>query len=73
MIGDVSYEEDLLRRERIPGIGKRKALLATTRAINALRTEYPDLVILPAHDPGAAGRLTAAGGAFTGLSGRGRT
>lgn len=63
MVGDVSYEEDLLRRERIPGIGKRKPLLATTRAINALRTAYPDLVILPAHDPGAADRLTAAGGA----------
>ena len=63
MIGDVSYEEDLLRRERIPGVGKRKALLATTRAINALRTAYPDLVILPAHDAGAAGRLTAAFGA----------
>jgi glyoxylase-like metal-dependent hydrolase (beta-lactamase superfamily II) len=61
MVGDVSYEQDLLRRERIPGIGKRKALLATTRAINALRTAYPDLVILPAHDPGAADRLTAAG------------
>lgn len=61
MVGDVSYEEDLLRRERIPGIGKRKSLLATTRAINALRTEYPDLVILPSHDPGAADRLTGVG------------
>jgi hypothetical protein len=27
MVGDLSYEEDLLRRERIPGVGKRTALL----------------------------------------------
>ncbi|MFE4227308.1 N-acyl homoserine lactonase family protein [Arthrobacter sp. NPDC056886] len=61
MVGDVTYEEDLLRRGRIPGIGKRKALLDTTRAINTLLAIHPDLVILPAHDPGAADRLAAAG------------
>ena len=61
MVGDVTYDQDLLRRERIPGIGKRKALLDTTRAINSLRAIHPDLVILPAHDPGAADRLATAG------------
>jgi hypothetical protein len=26
--------------------------------VNALRRRHPDLVVLPAHDPGAADRLT---------------
>jgi hypothetical protein len=30
--------------------------------VNKLRTRIPDLVILPAHDPGAAGRLAQATG-----------
>ncbi|MET1065179.1 MAG: N-acyl homoserine lactonase family protein [Arthrobacter sp.] len=65
MVGDLSYEEALLRGERVPGVGNRKALLATTRAVKALWAEYPDLVILPAHDPGASDRLTAANTAAT--------
>jgi hypothetical protein len=28
--------------------------------VNQLRRQYPDLVILPAHDPGAAARLAQA-------------
>jgi hypothetical protein len=30
--------------------------------INTMRRRYPGLVILPAHDPGAAGRLAQATG-----------
>ena len=30
--------------------------------INTMRQQYPGLVILPAHDPGAAGRLAQATG-----------
>jgi len=30
--------------------------------INKMRQQYPGLVILPAHDPGAAGRLAHATG-----------
>jgi hypothetical protein len=39
-------------------------LLASRRTamINALRQQHPGLVILPAHDPGAAGRLAQATG-----------
>jgi hypothetical protein len=32
----------------------------TTDTIQELRKVYPDLVLLPAHDPDAASRLTAA-------------
>jgi hypothetical protein len=31
-----------------------------TALVNKMRRQYPDLVILPAHDPGAAGRLAQA-------------
>jgi hypothetical protein len=34
----------------------------TTAAVNELRRQYPGLVILPAHDPGAAARLATAEG-----------
>jgi hypothetical protein len=33
-----------------------------TDPVNQLRQRHPDLAILPAHDPGAAGRLAQAAG-----------
>jgi hypothetical protein len=43
----------------VSGVGSRR-LRAATALVNQLRRQYPDLVILPAHDPGAAGRLAQA-------------
>jgi glyoxylase-like metal-dependent hydrolase (beta-lactamase superfamily II) len=60
MVGDVTYDVHRLEHERVPGVGSRAGLVKTTRAVNALARRYPGLVVLPAHDPGAAGRLAAA-------------
>ena len=59
-VGDLTYDVHLLARERVPGVGNRRELLETTRAVNALHRTYPDLVILAAHDPGAASLLERA-------------
>jgi hypothetical protein len=44
----------------VPGVGSRRRLRAATAMVNHLRRRHPDLVILPAHDPGAAARLAQA-------------
>jgi glyoxylase-like metal-dependent hydrolase (beta-lactamase superfamily II) len=59
-VGDLTYDTKLLERERVPGVGRRAGLIASTRAVIALRTRYPDLVILAAHDPAAQGLLEQA-------------
>jgi N-acyl homoserine lactone hydrolase len=62
MTGDVSYDAQLLEAGHVPGVGSRRRLRETTAMINALRQRYRGLVILPAHDPGAAHRLAQATG-----------
>jgi hypothetical protein len=52
----------LLEHGHLPGVGDRRRLRAATAMVNTLRRQQPGLVILPAHDPGAAGRLAAATG-----------
>jgi N-acyl homoserine lactone hydrolase len=63
MVGDLTYDDHRLREGRVPGVGSRRQLVETTAAVNELRRQYPGLVILPAHDPGAAARLATAEGA----------
>ena len=62
MVGDLTYDDRRLRDGRVPGVGSRRQLVETTAAVNELRRQYPGLVILPAHDPGAAARLATAEG-----------
>lgn len=57
MVGDLTYDVHLLEEGHLPGVGERRSLETTTKAINELRENNPGLVILPAHDPGAAARL----------------
>ncbi|MEU4233851.1 N-acyl homoserine lactonase family protein [Nonomuraea sp. NPDC026600] len=66
MVGDLTYDARLLREGLVPGVGERRQLNDTTKAINTLREQNPGLVILPAHDPGAAARLAAVSGSFSG-------
>lgn len=56
-VGDLTYDVDLLADERVPGVGKRAGLLASTQSVNEFRRRYPDLLILAAHDPSAASIL----------------
>jgi N-acyl homoserine lactone hydrolase len=60
LVGDLTYDVRLLLDEEVPGVGNRKGLLASTRAVNQLAERLPNLVILAAHDPAAAGLLQAA-------------
>jgi N-acyl homoserine lactone hydrolase len=59
-VGDVTYDADLLAADRVPGVGDRAGLHETTRRINQLAAQFPELPILAAHDPAAAGRLESA-------------
>lgn len=60
MVGDVTYEAELLEAGRIPGVGGKSALRSTSAMIRELGQSNPGLAILPAHDPGAADRLARA-------------
>jgi N-acyl homoserine lactone hydrolase len=57
LVGDVTYDVNLMERERVPGVGTRGQLIQSTRSINALKQRHPDLLILACHDPAAAGML----------------
>ncbi len=62
MVGDVTYDADLLEAGHVPGVGSRRRLRETTALINKMRQPNTGRVILPAHDPGAADRLAQATG-----------
>lgn len=57
LVGDLTYGADILERRRVPGVGNRQGLFEATDKVLALKKQMPDLVVLPAHDPTAAGRL----------------
>jgi glyoxylase-like metal-dependent hydrolase (beta-lactamase superfamily II) len=63
MVGDLTYEAELLEAGRIPGVGDKAGLRAASAMVRRFKERYADLVILPAHDPGAAERLRRANGA----------
>jgi N-acyl homoserine lactone hydrolase len=60
MVGDLTYDVHLLETGQVPGVGRRRRLRESTAMVSKLRQQYPGLVILPAHDPAAAGRLAQA-------------
>ena len=62
MVGDLTYDAHLLQAGHVPGVGSRRRLAEATAMINTMRQQHPGLVILPAHDPGAASRLAQATG-----------
>jgi len=61
MVGDLAFDLGCMAHERVPGVGKRSQSLDSTRKVNGLARHHPGLVVLPAHDPTAGGRLAAAG------------
>ena len=60
LVGDLTYDVSLLAGEHVPGVGDHRGLLASTRAVLALRERHPELVVLAAHDPAASGLLADA-------------
>jgi len=59
MVGDLTYDAYLMQDGLVPGLGDRALVRRSSRAVNTLRGRYPDLMILPAHDPAAGARLSA--------------
>jgi N-acyl homoserine lactone hydrolase len=57
LIGDLAYEAAFLPQGRVPGVGSRRTLTASSRRVLALAEHHPGLLVLPAHDPTAARRL----------------
>ncbi|MGO8861834.1 MAG: N-acyl homoserine lactonase family protein [Acidimicrobiales bacterium] len=62
MVGDLTYDVHVFEDGQVPGVGSRRKLRAASALVNKLRQQMPGLVILPAHDPGAADRLALATG-----------
>jgi glyoxylase-like metal-dependent hydrolase (beta-lactamase superfamily II) len=60
LVGDLTYDADLLAAGELPGVGDKKHMRDAVSKVNALRAEMPDLTVLAAHDPGAADRLAGA-------------
>ena len=52
-VGDLTYDIELMTHERVPGIGDRTGLVASTRLVNEYRRLHPDTLVLAAHDPAA--------------------
>jgi glyoxylase-like metal-dependent hydrolase (beta-lactamase superfamily II) len=62
MVGDLTYDIHVFERGHVPGVGSRRRLREATAMVNKMRERMPDLVVLPAHDPGSADRLAQATG-----------
>ncbi|MGH3480206.1 MAG: MBL fold metallo-hydrolase, partial [Nocardioidaceae bacterium] len=60
MVGDLTYDANLLTAGKLPGVGDKTQMRDTATKVNALRHKMPDLAILAAHDPNAANRLNTA-------------
>ena len=57
LVGDLTYDMDLLTAGSIPAVRSKKQLHSATAMVNALRATHPNLVVLAAHDPHSSGRL----------------
>jgi N-acyl homoserine lactone hydrolase len=62
MVGDLTYDIHVFEHGHVPGVGSRRRLREATAMVNKMRERMPDLVVLPAHDPGSADRLAQATG-----------
>ena len=62
LVGDLTYQADLLDREVVPGTGDRDALLASFAKVRRLRERLPGLAIIASHDFGAGAALASATG-----------
>ena len=62
LVGDLTYDVESLMRDQVPGTGDAVGLRSSFAKVRALKTQMPDLVILPSHDSAAAEALRAAQG-----------
>ena len=59
LVGDLTYEVDLLMKDQVPGTGDKARLRSSFVKVRALKKQLPNLIILPAHDPAATEALKA--------------
>ena len=57
LVGDLTYDVGLLARLRVPGVGSKRRLRATSALVNNFVARNPGAIVLAAHDPAAAGLL----------------
>jgi N-acyl homoserine lactone hydrolase len=60
LVGDLTYELDLLMNDQVPGIGDAAALRSSFAKVRAMKDQLPDMLLLPAHDPKATAALRQA-------------
>lgn len=60
MVGDLTYDADLLAAGKLPGLGNKRQMARAVSDVNALRERLPGLTVLAAHDPKAATLLALA-------------
>lgn len=53
LVGDLTYEVDLLMKDQVPGTGDKAQLRSSFAKVRALKKQLPGLVVLPSHDPAA--------------------
>lgn len=63
LVGDLTYDVEMLMKDRTPGTGNKPQLHDSYAKVRALRKMLPDMLILPAHDPKAAAALNEMTGA----------
>ncbi len=59
LVGDLTYQADLLMKDQVPGTGDAKLLRSSFAKVRTLKKQFPDLVILASHDPETADILAA--------------
>ncbi|MCW9032918.1 MAG: N-acyl homoserine lactonase family protein [Rhodospirillales bacterium] len=59
LVGDLTYEADLLMNNQVPGTGDKEKLLSSFAKVQDLKEKLPELVILPSHDPAVPEALKA--------------
>ncbi len=60
LVGDLTYDIDLLAAGRLPGLGHRAGVKNSSQRVLELRRRRPGLVVLAAHDPAASTMLADA-------------
>ena len=59
LVGDLTYDVERMELGHVPGSGDQAEMRRSSELVAGLRQGMPDLVVLAAHDPSAAGRLRA--------------
>jgi N-acyl homoserine lactone hydrolase len=59
LVGDLTYDVEHMERGEMPGSGDQAGMRRSSELVAELQKRMPDLVVLAAHDPSAAGRLRA--------------